>query len=168
MNIVKVISKKANGSTNRYCIVKDFDSWKPLAKKRRGVAKKQIIISKKANKGVAKKRHTIDSIKDTITKDIAVAETSSAEIVKIIDLFENLNPNFKEWYGNKTQRVAVSYLIEKYGFEKVSRMVVALPEIVRKKYAPKITSPFELKRDLAKLILFVEQEKQGKFKTALI
>src|SRR3990167_1120803 len=68
MNILKVISKEANGKGNKYCIVKDFDSWKSLAKKRRGVSNKLIIISKKENLGVSKKRHTIDSIKDN--KDI--------------------------------------------------------------------------------------------------
>src|SRR3990167_2713389 len=76
MNILKVISKEANGKGNKYCVVKDFDSWKSLAKKRRGVANKLMSISKKANKGVAKKLHTKERVKETIKESV---ETSSTE-----------------------------------------------------------------------------------------
>lgn len=79
MNIIKVISKKANAIGNIYSVVKDFDSWKPLAKKRRGVAKKLMSISKKANLVVAKKRHTKDSIKYSI-KDTYSASEEITEI----------------------------------------------------------------------------------------
>jgi hypothetical protein len=91
---------------------------------------------------------------------LTTAETSSAsnEVVEIIDLFKDINPEYTEWYRNTTQRKAVKYLIEKYGFKKVSNMVTQLPEIISRKYAPRITTPHELKRDLGKLLLFIKQE----------
>ena len=90
------------------------------------------------------------------------APTSGAEVSSIIELFKDINPEYSEWYKNTTQRKAVTQLIEKYGYQKVQNMVTQLPSIISKKYAPKITSPYELKRDLAKLILFIKQEKTPK------
>ena len=161
MNILKVISKEANGKGNKYCVVKDFDSWKSLAKKRRGVANKLMSISKKANKGVAKKLHTKERVKETNTKE-REAETSSADIPKIIKLFDGINPNYEEWYGNTTQRKAISVLLERIGFEKLERLVKALPSITSQKTAPRITTPYELKRDWAKLGVFISQQKSTK------
>lgn len=89
---------------------------------------------------------------------LTIAETSSAEVVSIIDLFKPINPEYCEWYRNNTQRKAIAYLIEKYGFQKVSNMVTQLPQIISRKYAPKIMTPHELKRDLGKLLLFIKQE----------
>lgn len=108
------------------------------------------------------------SISDTLSNTNSTAETSSAEIVKVVDLFKPLNPNYREWYGNKTQRKAIEQLLERYGIEKVSNMVVALPGIVSKKFAPKITTPHELKRDLGKLLIFIKQEGQGKYKAKMV
>jgi len=88
-----------------------------------------------------------------------VADPQSAEIVEIIKLFEDINPNYLEWYGNKTQRAAVKFLINAVGFDSLKSLVTKLPEITARKFAPKITTPFELKRDWAKLKLFIEQEK---------
>lgn len=83
---------------------------------------------------------------------------NAAEVSEIIELFKNINPEYSEWYKNTTQRKATAQLIEKYGYQKVKNMVTQLPSIISKKYAPKITSPFELKRDLGKLLLFIKQE----------
>jgi len=89
---------------------------------------------------------------------LTIAKQSSADINQIINLFKELNPEYEKWYKNTTQRKAVSELLEKYGHEKVFNMVSQLPEIVAKKYAPRITTPHELKRDLGKLLLFIKQE----------
>ena len=86
--------------------------------------------------------------------------SKSAGVAEIIKLFEDINPNASEWYGNKTQRSAVIFLLEKFGEEKLTQLVKKLPAITSKKFAPKITSPYELKRDLAKLKIFIEQEKK--------
>jgi len=83
---------------------------------------------------------------------------NAAEVSEIIELFKDINPEYNEWYKNTTQRKATAQLIEKYGYQKVKNMVTQLPSIISKKYAPKIMSPFELKRDLGKLLLFIKQE----------
>jgi phage replication O-like protein O len=62
--LMNLIGKKANGILNSYCIIKDFEKWKPLAKKPT-LAKKPIIVGRNANLPLAETPHTIDNI----TKD---------------------------------------------------------------------------------------------------
>lgn len=110
--------------------------------------------------------------KVTHSKDthISISKQSlrGSEVNQIIELFKDVNPTYEEFFKNKTERGAVEYLLEKFGFEKVSRTVEALQEIINKKYAPKITKPTELKRDLGKLIAFHSQEKDKNKKIKII
>lgn len=74
MNII--VSKKANDKygITAYGLNKNYEEWKPLAKKRL-LAIKPIIVGNKANRVLAIKPHT----KETITKERKkYAETSSA------------------------------------------------------------------------------------------
>jgi len=142
MNIVKVISKKATGQTNKYSINKDFETWKPLAKKLRGVAKKQIIISKKANKPVAKKQHTKERLKK-VTKERGEGGQSPL-VPEVIFLMETVNPSCKSYYNNQTQRRACHNLIETYGFEQVSKVIAFLPMSNKMSYMPAINTPLQL------------------------
>ena len=95
--------------------------------------------------------------KTNLTGEIVISQAK--EIDKIIDLFKAVNPNFDKLFRNKTQREATERLIKKWGMAKVEGMVIALPEIIAKPYAPRITTPWDLEKDLAKLIAFVKQEK---------
>jgi DNA-binding MarR family transcriptional regulator len=79
---------------------------------------------------------------------------------QLIDKFKPLNPTYEEFYKNTTERKALDYLVGKFGFEKVSGMLDKLPEITSQPYAPKITKPSELKRDLGKLIIFYKQSEK--------
>lgn len=90
------------------------------------------------------------------------------EVNQIIELFKSVNPTYEEFFKNKTERSAVEYLLTKFGYEKVSRTVEALSDIIKKKYAPKITKPTELKRDLGKLLAFYSQEKDKSKKLKII
>lgn len=76
-----------------------------------------------------------------------------------IKLFEAVNPTYESLFKNTTERKAIEYLITKFGREKIEATIKQLPEIINKPYAPKITRPSELKRDLGKLIAFFNQEK---------
>ena len=77
----------------------------------------------------------------------------------IIKLFEAVNPMYEDIYKNTTDRKALEDLINKLGREKVVGMIKHLPDIINKPYAPKVTRPYELKRDLGKLVAFYNQEK---------
>lgn len=75
----------------------------------------------------------------------------------LIERFEPINPSFKRIYRNKTQREALERLVSKYGFKKVWQMIDALPEIVNQKYAPRITTPYQLEEKLGSLLVFINQ-----------
>ena len=90
------------------------------------------------------------------------------EINDLIKLFEPVNPHYDTLFYNKTERSALEYLVKKHGMEAVVESIKVLPKIVFKKYAPRITRPTELKRDLGKLIIQIEQEKEAFNKRKII
>lgn len=85
-------------------------------------------------------------------------ELEKNNINKFIALFEPVNPTFERLFANKTQRGAMERLIKKFGEEKMENTIKALPNIIWTMYAPKITTPLELERDLGKLIAFYKQQ----------
>jgi len=125
---------------------KNYDEWVVNTSK---LVKGKWVASKDVLTETSKHVLTHKRKKETNTKERG-AETSSA-IPQIIKMFEDINPNYEEWYGNTTQRKAVSDLLERVGFEKLDRVIKALPSITSQKTAPRITTPYELKRDWALL-----------------
>lgn len=90
------------------------------------------------------------------------ADPLEKEINSIIPLFEPVNPTYKAFYSNNTQRAALKWLLKEFGRKKLEDMIKALPEIINRKFAPKVTTPLELKNDLGKLKAFAAQERSGK------
>ena len=76
--------------------------------------------------------------------NLKTAETSSALIVEIIKLFEEVNPAVKDYYNRPPQRKACENLINEYGFEAVSKVVAFLPRSNKIAYLPTITTPLQL------------------------
>lgn len=95
----------------------------------------------------------VHSTKETITKEIIqnTAETSSADIVGVIDSFQKVNPSYKKWYGNTTQRAAISRLIEIHGLHQLLSVIALLPKTNRTSYLPTITTPLQLEDKWASL-----------------
>lgn len=63
-----------------------------------------------------------------------------------------------ELFPGKPERDAIHYLADRMGAEKLRATIAQLPAVTAMPYAPKITKPTELQRDLAKLITFYKQE----------
>ncbi len=101
--------------------------------------------------------------KDTNTNntniDILSKDNISSKLPILIDLFKDVNPSYKKLFGNKTERRALMELVEQFSYEKIEATIKALPGIISKPYAPKITTPYQLQKDLGKLIAFVNQER---------
>lgn len=95
-------------------------------------------------------------------KDTSEQGPLGKEINEIITLFEPVNPTFERFFSNKTQRSAVARLLKKFGKDKVTGMVSGLPDIISQKFAPKVTTPLELERDLGKLVAFYQQSSSTK------
>lgn len=123
-------------------------------------------LTKTSKHGLTHKRHK-DILKDNIQK----TSKSPPEILlgnqwnELIDPFQKVNPMWRKFYSSKTERHALQDLVKEMGFEKVKWLIGHLKEAVSKPYAPKITKPTELRRDIGKLIVFWEQEKQKNIKS---
>jgi len=85
---------------------------------------------------------------------------SSTEIVDIISLFKEINPEIN--YGNKTNRKSASNLIKRYGFDEVKRGISAAISIQGEKYAPVVTTPYHFQQKMAQLKIYFEKEKSNK------
>jgi len=126
---------------------KNYDEW---------VVKEHLLVKDKwvTSKGVFTKTSkgalTHKRKKETNTKE-TLAEINSADVVSVIDSFEDTNPSFKKWYGNTTQRSAIKRLIETHGLERLLKAIKLLPSIKGKQYFPSITTPVQLEDKWASL-----------------
>lgn len=101
--------------------------------------------------------------KEDNTVDNTVKTTSSkAAINPLIELFREVNPTYENLFKNKTQRKALENLVKKFGKEKVEEIIKVLPITNSKIYAPTITTPYQLEKDLGKLMAYVKKEKSNK------
>lgn len=80
----------------------------------------------------------------------------------LIEKFKDVNPTYKRIYANKTQRAALERLVKEFGLEGVASMIESLSSIISLPYAPKVTTPLELERDLGKIKAFVQQQESLK------
>lgn len=153
------IIQQNNEVTTIITIVK-YDLWQG-----KNIETIQQTIQQKNNKQYTYKKDKKEKNNTIPATEVALTEEQlkhKKDIDSLISLFKDVNPSYQRLFGNKAQRAAADRLIKQYGFEKMASGVRALPEIINKKYAPRITSPYELERDLGKLVAFLNQEKQMK------
>lgn len=140
-----------------------------------------LLGNKKETDGKQKrnrKEHTIKKYKEykedkeKISNAEALQESpisiSGVALNEIIKLFEPINPSYERLFPNKTQKAALERLIKKYGEAKVRNMVIGLPEVLSRKYAPRITTPVQLENKLGELVQFINQEKNKKGKVGMV
>jgi hypothetical protein len=90
------------------------------------------------------------------TQNLGLQMGSSKDIHKILVLFQQgVNPTIN--FANKTERASSKYLIDKFGYDKVVKMIEYAISIQGEMYAPCITTPWELKTKLAKLIIYYKK-----------
>jgi len=85
-------------------------------------------------------------------------------INEMISYFEPVNPFYQKLFGMNTQRKAIIQLLEKCGEEKLRKLLKALPEIVEKHTAPRISTPNQLVCNFGKLGIFLRQQRSIKSK----
>lgn len=102
-----------------------------------------------------------NSNKDNSNKDIESSKLAVCgdEINQLMDFFYQLNPGLN--YGNKTQRNAITFLIDKFGLDNARRVVKYACQVQGERYAPVITTPLQLKNKLGDLNIYQQKEKQG-------
>lgn len=143
------------GGNMGYSFIKDHDNWvvkTHLLVKGKWETSKDVYT--KTSKDVLTHKRNKEITKET-SKTVVLQETTNS----LIDFFKPINPLFEDIYKNTTERKALEFLVNKLGYEKVRSTLEALPDIVNQPYAPRITKPSELKRDLGKLVIFFNQNK---------
>ncbi len=78
-----------------------------------------------------------------LSKDKLI-QSSDPRIAEIINLFKEINPSYKGWFGNTTQRKAVSTLLEAHGFDRLKQAIALLPKTNIVPYITTITTPYML------------------------
>lgn len=144
-------------STNRYSIISLTNWHKYQQKQPAKQPASQPTSNQQATTPIEYKE-----VKNRMLAGKPAPAMGSKQVAEIIDLFKEVNPNHSRLFRNTTQRAATERLIKKYGFENVAKGVRSLPGIINQKYAPKITTPYDLERDMGKLAAFINQEKQTK------
>lgn len=137
------------------------------------IEKKMLILTEQKryvlSNGLASARLEESSIEESSIEEKRIdvaSEQSSREITEIFEIFQKINPTIN--YGNKTQRLAVSEMIKKIGFQKTKDSALYAVSIQSQQYAPTITTPYQLKTKLGDLIAYHSKEKNKKDKIIAI
>lgn len=84
------------------------------------------------------------------------------QIPVIINFFKEINPAYKNWFGNKTQRRACKDLLEITTMENLEKLITKIIPISNgRKYAPTITTPHQLLEKYTQLQSYWEKEKHN-------
>jgi hypothetical protein len=103
--------------------------------------------------------NSIDTAKPSFAETV-VSKEHSKEIQEVLNIFYEINPTLN--FGNTTQRKTAEELIKKFGYEKTINTVRYAVSIQGKPYTPTITTPTELKNNMAKLMIYYKRELEPK------
>jgi phage replication O-like protein O len=146
---------------NIYKLNKNWEEW--LVSKRSSIQKDTIQMDnsgsiQKDTLVVSKRIDTKERFKETITKEIATPSVAD-KINPLIELFKPINPSYKRFYANTTQRACLDRLIKENGLEQIEWILKVLPKTNTMQYAPVITTPQQLENKIGQLKAFVLKEK---------
>jgi len=110
------------------------------------------------SKKVQKKPYTKDSL---LRKEENPSDFTGKQINSFIKLFEKVNPTYERLYSNKTQRSALERLLKKFGIEKVRNLILYLPSLLGKEYAPVVATPLQLENKLSQVVNYKIRELNG-------
>ena len=149
----KDIIQQNNKVTTLITIVK-YNYWQGNKTTNNTTEKHQKNIRKTSND-----THTINDNNDKNDNN-NVTEQSSVpnEVNKIIGMFKDVNPSYKQLYSRIPQRRAVERLVQEHGAEKIEKMIILLPRTNQKKYLPVITTPIQLEEKLGVLIFNLKKK----------
>ena len=112
--------------------------------------------------------HKLSKVKLIKVKPETEQSSEGKEVNEIIFLFKEVNPSIGKYYSNKNQRGAVERMLKVYGREKLEQIINALPEVNRRQYWPKSTTPCQLENNIPIYKAKNDEEKSRGNKTAII
>jgi len=84
--------------------------------------------------------------------------SNEVAINSFIPLFKELNPSYKTFYANKTQRNALERLLKEHGEDKITHILEIIPKTNAMPYSPTITTPLDLEKKLGALLAFMKKK----------
>jgi len=124
---------------------------KPIGKKgyqQKGLPAKITAIRKKEYKQINNNNKEITLQADACEDKI--------DVNYFIDLFKDVNISYDRLFANKTERESIERLYKKIGGDKLEKAINTLKVTNGEKYAPKITTPYELEKNFSKLCFFIK------------
>ena len=95
---------------------------------------------------------------ETETETETEAETeANPKIIEIFSIFKQVNPTLET--DDKQEIEIIKSLISKFGYSSIKKITEFAIWAITKRFAPVITTPYELKRKLASLKAFYDREK---------
>lgn len=85
----------------------------------------------------------------------------ASSINPLIELFKEVNPSYERLFSYKGQRMAIERMLKQFGREKLEKIINTLKVIQGEKYAPVITTPYELEQKMGQLIAFIRKKKNN-------
>ena len=95
--------------------------------------------------GISKVKLSKDNIREYNSTE---QSSEGKEVSEIIFLFKEVNPTIDKYYGNTSQRASVKRMLKAYTREKLEIIIKALPEVNKRQYWPKSTTPCQLENNL--------------------
>lgn len=89
--------------------------------------------------------------KENKDKNTEAAEAAAGDIPVLIDSFKEINPSYRKWFANTTQRGACERLISIHGKDKILNIITTLKKTNGVKFFPTITTPLQLEDRYADL-----------------
>lgn len=99
----------------------------------------------------------VKNIQSTAKLQSQTGSVGNQEIPLIIEKFKGVNPSYQRLFANTTERDATERLLKQYGQEELIKIIDSLEDIVIRPFAPRITTPYELERNMGKLKIFIGQ-----------
>jgi len=151
-NIIDIERNRNRGKwmSNAYYLI-DKSEWKPPEEI------KDLWLNQR--KKTTKTRGNQRPIKDN--KDIIKdnKDNTNKEFNELMDLFKKVNPTHYRLFDNTSQRAALDRMVKKWGIEKIKGAINTLPALIGRKYAPVITTPYQLEAKFGDLVAYVQKEK---------
>lgn len=97
-----------------------------------------------------------------INKDKKPKNQEAENISALIESFKQINPSYKKWFGNTTQRKSCKNLIETHGLKELTNVITLLTQTNGRQYFPTITTPVQLEDKWAQLVSALKRYKGEK------
>lgn len=164
IGLIMVDIQRSQKGTYRNITVSFFNNGGHCLTTMGGIANKQ---GQKRNRQIE-----IDKIDNTCnSKELRINNTLHNNIISLINKWKVINPLYKTWFGNKTQRKACEFLLTDKDIDQNILLFITdnLDTISKSsKYCPDIHTPQKLLLNWSKLLSHIQKNQKSKTKIDII